>query len=143
MNEYTFRDDGVYYAFLRPSDKGPNAGGMLFFCFVHSRGCLAAQWEPVSNPIEITTDFMHASYLWHHDVRQSNLSNPALTPVKADEAGMLAVDFKLPESLDVRLIPVGTNILSMAVVAPWKTERITQVFFKDYDSVLKAPQQRD
>lgn len=139
MTEYTFRDDGVYYAFLRPNTAAPLAGELLFFCFVYSRGCLAAQWEPVSHAIEITSDFMHTSFLWHHDVKQSNLSNPALSEIQPEEAGMQTVRFKLPEPLEIRLIPVGTGILSMAVTAPWKTERITQVFFKSYDSVLKEP----
>ncbi len=142
MNEYTFREDGVYYAFLRPGDSGPYSGSLLFFCFVYSRGCIAAQWEPVTHAIDITTDFMHSSFLWHHDVRQSNLADPALAELTPDEAGMLTVKLKLPEPLEIRLIPVGTGILSMAVVAPWKTERIAQVFFKDYDSALKPPQDR-
>ena len=139
MNEYTFREDGVYYAFLRPGNSGQYAGELLFFCFVCSRGCIAAQWEPVTHAIDITTDFMHSSFLWHHDVRQSNLADPALAELTPDEAGMLTVQLKLPEPLEIRLIPVGTGILSMAVVAPWKTERIAQVFFKDYDSALKPP----
>lgn len=142
MNEYTFRNDGVYYAFLRPSNTGQHAGELLFFCFVHWRGCIAAQWEPVTHAIDITTDFMHSSFLWHHDVKQSNLSNPALATIEPEDAGMRTVRLKLPEPLELRLIPVGTGILSMAVVAPWKTERIAQVFFKDYDSKLKEPGDR-
>lgn len=138
MDGFQFRDDGLYYVHLRTREgAGTEARAMYFMCFVYSEGCIAAQWEPVLSTVDLGTDFMHTCFLWHHDVKKSNVSNPALARLVPDEAGMLAAELRLPEQLSIRLIPLTDKVLSIAVVGPWKTDRVTRVHFQDYDSFLK------
>jgi hypothetical protein len=138
MVTFRFRDDGLYYVHVK-ARRGTHPSGecQFFLCFVYSNGCIAAQCEQVVSAIELDTDFMHTCFLWHHDVKKSNVSNPALARLMPDEAGMIAADVREPEQLNLRLIPLNDSVLSIAVVGPWKSDRITRVHFQDYDSFLK------
>lgn len=139
MNDFQFREDGIYYAHIRVKPGDKQAGGnTVFLCFVYADGCISAQWEPVTTKVDIDTDFMHSCFLWHHDMRKSNVSNPSIARLHSAEAEMLAADLRAPSPLSLRLIPLTADVLTVAVVGPWKSDQITRVHFNDYDSFLKA-----
>lgn len=138
MEDFQFREDGIYYAHIRVKSGEKAAGGdTVFLCFVYAEGCISAQWEPVRTKVDIDTDFMHSCFLWHHDMRKSNVSNPSIARLHTDQSEMLAADLRAPSHLSLRLIPLSNDVLSIAVVAPWKSAQITRVHFNDYDSFLK------
>ncbi len=139
MNNFQFREDGIYYAHIRVKSGEKEAGGnTVFLCLVYADGCISAQWEPVRTKVDIDTEFMHACFLWHHDMRKSNVSNPSVARLLPAEAEMLAADLRSPSPLSLRLIPLTESVVTVAVVGPWKSDQITRLHFNDYDSFLKA-----
>jgi hypothetical protein len=137
MAKFHFRDDGVYHAHVNAqSETGSDAHALYFLCFVYTQGCIAAQWERVSAPLEIDAEIMHELFLWHHDAKKSNVSHKALATLTSGEASMISAEIEAPKPLSLRLIPINERLLSVVIVAPWRSEKATPVGFTQYTTVL-------
>lgn len=138
MIDFNFRDDGVYYAHVKTAPGSlSKTTDTVFVCFVYSDGCIAVQWETVLSNIELNTDLMHDLFLWHHDVKKSNVSSQHLAILKEDESELITADIHAPKAISLRLVPINKTTLTMLVTEPWKSAGLANVGFAEYDSYLQ------